>query len=111
MANSGIYWIDVTFDWSVKLLYKIAELLGMTYEEINIWLFIIIGPILVLISIYLNFYFYKKTKKLEKIIEIQNKEFSETNEVEVEEKKTNYPKILIIVLLIVFIFYFLELNH
>ena len=111
MANSGIYWIDVTFDWSVKFLDKIAELLSISYEEINVWLFVIIVPILFFISIYLNYYFYKKTKKLEKIIEIQNKEFSETNEVKVEEKKTDYLKILIIVLLVVFIFYFLELNH
>ena len=111
MANSDIYWIDITFDWYVKFFYKIAELLGMTYEEINVWLFVIIGPILFCISIYLNYYFYKKNKKLEKVNEILNKEFSEANVVEVEEKKTDYLKILIVVLLIVFILYFLELNH
>ena len=87
MANSGIYWIDITFDWSVNLLYKVAGLLGISYEEINIWLFVIIGPMLLLISIFLNYYFYKKTKKLQKIIEIQKQEISEINEVEVEEKK------------------------
>ena len=46
MANSGIYWIDVTFDWCVRLLYRTADLLGITYEEINIWLFVIIGTYL-----------------------------------------------------------------
>ena len=77
-------------------------------EEINIWLFAIIGPLFFLISIYLNYFFYKKTKRLNKIIEFQNKQFTETNEVEFEEKKTNYLKILLIILLIILIFYLLE---
>ena len=111
MANSGIYWIDTTFDWCVEFLYIVADLLGITYEEINIWLFVIIGPIFFFISIFLNYYFYKKTKKLNKIIELQNKELIENNEVEFEEKKHNYLKILIIILLIFLIFYFLEVNN
>ena len=111
MANSGIYWIDTTFDWCVEFLYIVADLLGITYEEINIWLFVIIGPIFFFISIFLNYYFYKKTKKLNKIIELQNKELTENNEVEFEEKKHNYLKILIIILLIFLIFYFLEVNN
>ena len=44
MANSGILWIDVTFDWCVKLLVDAAGIMGITYEEINVWLFVIIGP-------------------------------------------------------------------
>ena len=111
MANSGINWIDIIFDWCVNFLYKVAGLLGISYEEINIWLFVIIGPLFFLISICLNYYFYKKTKKLKKIIELQNKEFTEINEVEVEEKKQDYLKILTIILLIILIFYFLEVNN
>ena len=111
MANSGIYWVDITFDWCVRFLYIVADLLGITYEEINIWLFVIIGPLFFLISICLNYDFYKKTKKLKKIIELQNKEITESNEVEVQEKKQDYLKILIIILLIIFIFYFLEVNN
>ena len=111
MANSGIFWIDTTFDWCVRFLYLVADLLGITYEEINIWLFVIIGPLFFLISIFLNYYFYKKTKKLKKIIELQNKEITESNEVEVQEKKQDYLKILIIILLIILIFYFLEVNN
>ena len=111
MANSGIYWIDITFDWCVNLLYKIASLLGISYEEINIWLFLIIGPISLLFSIFLNYYFYKKTNKLKKIIEIQKQEISEINVVEIEEKKTDYLKIFGIIILIILIFYFLELKN
>ena len=111
MANSGIYWVDITFDWCVRFLYIVADFLGITYEEINIWLFVIIGPLFFLTSICLNYYFYKKTKKLKKIIQLQNKEITESNEVEVQEKKQDYLEILIIILLIIFIFYFLEINN
>ena len=45
MANSGIYWIDVVYDFCVILLIDTARFLGITYEEINVWLFVIIWPI------------------------------------------------------------------
>ena len=49
MANSGIEWIDITFNFCVRLLYDIGNLLGITYEEINVWLFVVIWPILSMI--------------------------------------------------------------
>ena len=54
MANSGIIWVDVTFDWCVEFLYQMAYALGITYEEINVGLFVIIGPCLLIVSICLN---------------------------------------------------------
>ena len=45
MANSSIEWIDITFNFCVRLLYDIGGLLGITYEEINVWLFVVIWPI------------------------------------------------------------------
>ena len=48
-ANSGINWIDQTFDFCVKLLINVANILGITYEEINVWIFCVIWPILSLI--------------------------------------------------------------
>ena len=42
MANSGIVWVDAVFDWCVRLLYEMAALIGMTYEEINVYIFVII---------------------------------------------------------------------
>ena len=94
MANSGINWIDITFDWCVNFLYKVAGLLGISYEEINIWLFVIIGPISLLISIFLNYYFYKKIKNLKKIIQIQKQEISEINEVDVSISDQTLSKII-----------------
>ena len=48
-ANSGIKWIDDTFDVCVKLLFDVAHIMGITSEEINVWLFCVIWPILTLI--------------------------------------------------------------
>ena len=48
MGNSGIEWIDITFNWCVKLLYDLAAYIGISYEEINIYLFIIIHPLITL---------------------------------------------------------------
>jgi len=48
-ANSDIKWIDQIFDYCVDLLFDVAAILGITYEEINVWLFCIIWPLLSLI--------------------------------------------------------------
>jgi hypothetical protein len=56
MANSGIYWIDVTFNYCVRLLYDIAGMIGITYEEINVWLFVIGLPFILTVSLALNFW-------------------------------------------------------
>ena len=45
MANSGIIWINESFNFCVRLLYDISGILGISYEEINVWLFCIIWPI------------------------------------------------------------------
>ena len=49
MANSGIEWIDTIFNFCVRLLYDMANILGISYEEINVWLFCVIWPILSLV--------------------------------------------------------------
>ena len=57
MANSSIVWIDTVFNWCVRLLYDVAAVMGITYEEINVWLFVIVLPLGFIISISLNIYF------------------------------------------------------
>ena len=49
MANIGIEWIDIVFNFCVILLVDLANILGITYEEINVWIFCIIWPLLSLI--------------------------------------------------------------
>ena len=66
MANSGILWIDVVFNYCVRLLYEIAAAIGMTYEEINVWLFVIAGPLLLLLSISLNLIMFSRLRRISK---------------------------------------------
>lgn len=37
--------MNEVFDWCVTVLYTLAHLLGITYKEINVWIFVIIWPI------------------------------------------------------------------
>lgn len=43
--------MDQIFDWCVDVLVYGAGILGMTYKEINVWVFVILWPILTLILI------------------------------------------------------------
>jgi hypothetical protein len=54
MANSGNLWIDTVFNWCVLLLADIAKLLGVSYEELNIWLFVVLAPSVMVLSLVLN---------------------------------------------------------
>ena len=51
MENSGIYWTDVVFNYCVRLLYDVASLIGITYEEINVWIFCILWPVVTIIML------------------------------------------------------------
>ena len=42
---------DQIFDWCVSVLVYWAGILGITYKEINVWIFVIIWPILTAILI------------------------------------------------------------
>ena len=48
--------IDKIFMLCVHLLQWLAEKLGMTYNEVNVWIFCVIWPIITLVSIGLNVY-------------------------------------------------------
>ena len=42
---------DQIFDWCVNVLVYWAGILGITYKEINVWVFVIIWPILTILLI------------------------------------------------------------
>tara|TARA_R110000824_G_scaffold362978_1_gene551010 strand:+ start:706 stop:873 length:168 start_codon:yes stop_codon:yes gene_type:complete len=54
--------IDTLFQWCVAVLYDTSAYLGCSYEEINIYLFIVIHPLITLYFIYkyVKLKYYKK---------------------------------------------------
>ena len=46
-------------NWCIRFLYKASDYLGMSYEEINVWLFIIIQPGLII-------YFFLSSRRWKK---------------------------------------------
>ena len=47
VGGSGVNWIDAIFRYCVVLLVNVAKVLGISYEALNIWVFIIIQPLLI----------------------------------------------------------------
>ena len=64
MGESGVYWVDLIFKTCVITLVDLASILGITYEEINVWLFVIIWPALTVYLILRNIFLRKKLRKL-----------------------------------------------
>ena len=49
MGESGVGWVDAIFRVCVYILVDLSEIIGISYEAINIWIFVIIQPLLILI--------------------------------------------------------------
>jgi len=43
--------MDTIFDWCVNILVYYAGVFGITYKEINVWVFVIIWPIVTLVLV------------------------------------------------------------
>jgi hypothetical protein len=66
MGGSGIDWIDTVFRYCVVLLVDIAKILGISYEELNIWVFVVLMPGLIILSLMLNIYLLRRLKRIKK---------------------------------------------
>ena len=51
MASSGIVIVDFLFNLAVRWLYAWAEFFGITYEEINVWIFCILWPVVTIVML------------------------------------------------------------
>ena len=56
--------INFIFHGSVEALIVLARLLGMTYQEINVWLFVIAWPVLTLLLVYAVFFLVRQNHQL-----------------------------------------------
>ena len=57
--NSNL--INTIFDWCVNFLMNVATAIGTSYEALNVWIFVIIIPAAMGISILMNLYFIWKS--------------------------------------------------
>ena len=57
--------IDYLFYLCVDILVWLAEITGTTYELINIIIFVIGYPVLVILLLFIIYFQYKKIKKIE----------------------------------------------
>ena len=59
-------------NWCIRFLYKASDYLGMSYEEINVWLFIIIQPGLII------YFFLSSSKWKKKYLKIKTEQIKMT---------------------------------
>lgn len=58
--------MDTIFDWCVGVLVYFASVFGITYKEINVWVFVIIWPILTLALIALIIHQQIRIRRLQR---------------------------------------------
>jgi hypothetical protein len=58
--------MDQVFDWCVNVLVYWAGIFNITYKEINVWVFVIIWPILTLVLVALIIWQQRRIQQLSK---------------------------------------------
>ena len=61
--------MDAIFDWCVEILVYFAGVFGITYKEINVWVFVIIWPILTLAMVILLAIQQARIRRLQYLLE------------------------------------------
>ena len=56
--------MDQIFDWCVTVLIYWAGILGITYKEINVWVFIIIWPMLTVLLVMIILWQQRQIRRL-----------------------------------------------
>ena len=73
-------WIRNTFDWCVNILLSAADTIGVTYEALNVWVFVIIVPVVLVISLAVNIYFLWKSGQRETDLEEKDERFNQNSQ-------------------------------
>ena len=61
--------MDAVFDWCVEVLVYFAGVFGITYKEINVWVFVIIWPILTLALVIWLVVQQRRIRRLQNLLE------------------------------------------
>ncbi len=65
--------MDQIFDWCVQVLLYWAGVLGITYKEINVWVFVILWPILTIIMGIIIFWQRRIIRQLSSVNDAKHK--------------------------------------
>jgi hypothetical protein len=57
-------WINIIFYGSVEALVRLAKLLGISYQEINVWLFCVAWPLMTVLMVVIIWKQYRAIKHL-----------------------------------------------
>jgi len=60
--------MDAIFDWCVEVLVYFAGVFGITYKEINVWVFVIIWPVVTLVLVIWLLVQHKLIRRLENLL-------------------------------------------
>ena len=66
--------MDAIFDWCVEILVYFAGVFGITYKEINVWVFVIIWPIFTLVLVIWLIVQQRRIRRLQNLLEEKKKE-------------------------------------
>ena len=65
-------WINIIFDWCVNFLVNVASAIGVTYEALNVFIFVIMVPTAIGVSMAINLYFIWKAVRHECVLREDN---------------------------------------
>ena len=65
-------WINIIFDWCVNFLVNVASAIGVTYEALNVFIFVIMVPAVIGVSMAINLYFIWKSVRHECVLREDN---------------------------------------
>jgi hypothetical protein len=72
MGGGGFEWVHTIFNWSVHALSFLARLMGISYEEINVWLFCVAWPLVTLCLVLGFIYLWRENRNLRAIMAHQS---------------------------------------
>jgi hypothetical protein len=58
--------MNTVFDFCVELLLDVAAITGMTYKEVNVWIFCIFWPVIIIVLCVNNIILRRKLRAIQK---------------------------------------------
>ena len=59
--------VNASFTWCVQFLYDIANWMDITYESLNIWVFVVVHPLITMVLILWVIKLRARLKRVQKI--------------------------------------------